>query len=76
LVHFFLSIGPAALSFPGRRELFISAFPQMRPSDAFVVGSNPDGKPWVASTILSGFWLVAFSLKKFLSDHGTPVLGF
>jgi len=76
LVHFFFSIGPAALSLAGWREFLVPSFSQMRRRDAFVIGANPDCKPWIARTIYSGFSIAADRLKKYLRDHGTPRLGF
>src|SRR5580658_3005875 len=66
LIHLFGSIGPAAFGFPTGRELFVTAVPQMRRRDPFVVGSNSDRKPWVGSTIWRGFSVV----KHYLGCHG------
>jgi hypothetical protein len=70
LVHLFRSIRPAALSFPRRRELLVTAFPQMRRRDPFVVGTNPDRKPWIPKIIESGFRIV----KHYLEYHSPFVL--
>ena len=70
LVHFFRSVRPAALGFPRRGELFVTAFPQMRRRNPLVVGANPDCKPWVPRIIRSNFLRV----KHYLGYHGPFVV--